>query len=102
MELSEIKKFLENLNQDDVSFDPHFYKRSRERPITEGMVRSFLSQANKLQKVEQRKEKDRFKLWFRMSGKYSLIVIIEIKLSEDLKVISAWNTSRTWQNQLKR
>ncbi len=102
MELKEVKGFLEKIDQDNVTFDPHFYKRSRERPINESLVRSFLSQINKLEKIEQGKGKDRFKLWFKMSGKYSLVLIIEIDLSKDLKVISAWNTNRKWQNQLKR
>jgi len=102
MKLDEIKKFLEKLNQDDITFDPHFYKRLGERPINERMVRSFLSQINKLKKIEQGKEENRFKLWFKMSGKYSLVLIIEISPSKDLKVISAWNTSRKWQNKLKQ
>ena len=51
MELKEIKKFLENLDQEKITFDPHFYKRIRERPIGEGIVRSFLSQLNKLEMI---------------------------------------------------
>lgn len=101
MELKEIKKFLEKLNQDNVTFDSHFYKRVGERPINEGMVRSFLSQINKLEKIEQGRG-DRFKLWFKMSGKYSLVLIIEIGASKDLKVMSAWNTNRKWQSKLKQ
>ena len=46
MELKEVKKILEELNQDNVTFDPHFYKRVVERPISESMARSFLSQLN--------------------------------------------------------
>ena len=102
MDLKEVKKFLEGLNQDNVSFDPHFYKRTNERPINEGMVRSFLSQINKLEKVERGKGDNRFKLWFKMSRKYSLVLIIEINLSKDLKVISAWNSDSKWQKQLKQ
>jgi len=102
MELKEVKKFLEELNQNKITFDPHFYKRSRERPIGESIVRSFLSQLNKLEKIEQGKGKDRFKLWFKMSRKYSLVLIIEIDLSKDLKVISAWNSDRKWQDKLKQ
>ena len=102
MELKEIKEFLEKLNQDNISFDSHFYKRSSERPINESLVRSFLSQTNKLEKIEQGKERDRFKLWFKMSHKYSLVLIIEINTSKDLKVISAWNTDRKWQDKLKQ
>jgi hypothetical protein len=102
MELKEVKTFLEELNQENIIFDTHFYKRSRERPIDESMIRSFLSQTNKLEKIEQGKDKNRFKLWFKMSRKYFLVLIIEINLSKDLKVISAWNTDRKWQNKLKQ
>ena len=101
MDLKEVKKFLENLNQDKIIFDSHFYKRSRERPINESLIRSFLSKPEKLEKIEEGK-KDRFKLWFRMSGKYSLVTIIEILISKDLKVISAWNSNKKWQKQLKQ
>jgi len=102
MELKEVKNFLEELNQDSIIFDSHFYKRSQERPIKEGMIRSFLSQLNKLEKIEQGKGENRFKLWFKMSGKYSLVVIIEIEVSKGLKVISAWNSNKKWQKQLKQ
>ena len=89
MELKDVETFLEELNQENILFDTHFYKRSRERPIDESMIRSFLSQTNKLEKIEQGKDKNRFKLWFKMSRKYFLVLIIEINLSKDLKVISA-------------
>ena len=86
MELNELKNFLENLNQDNISFDSHFYKRTGERPISESMIRSFLSQINKLEKIEEGKIDNRFKLWFKMSRKYALVLIIEIELSKGLKV----------------
>lgn len=101
MELKDIKELLEKLNQDNIIFDPHFYKRSGERPINEGMIRSFLSQPNKLEKIEEGKEKDRFKLWFKMSRKYSLVLIIEARTPKGLKVISTWNSDRKWQDKLK-
>ena len=102
MELKEVKKFLEKLNQSNILFDPHFYKRTKERPINESMVRSFLSQIDKLKKIEKGKEKNRFKIWFKMSRKYSLILLIEIYISKDLKVISAWNSNNKWQDKLKQ
>src|SRR3989344_6676290 len=101
MKLNELKNFLENLNQDNISFDSHFYKRTGERPISESMIRSFLSQINKLEKIEEGKIDNRFKLWFKMSRKYALVLIIEIELSKGLKVISAWNSDRKWQKKLK-
>ncbi len=102
MELNEVKDFLERLNQSEIIFDQHFYKRSSERPVTESMVRSFLSQIDKLKKIERGKQKDRFKLWFKMSRKYSLVLIIEVYSSKGLKVISAWNSDKKWQDKLKQ
>ena len=101
MEIKEVKKFLIELDQNNITFDPHFYKRIGGRPINESMVRSFLSQINKLEKIEYGKV-GRFKLWFKMSNKYFLVLIIEINDSKDLKVISAWNTNRKWQDKLKQ
>ena len=102
MELREIQGFLEKTSQKEITFDPHFYKRSGERPINEGMVRSFLFPPHKLEKIEQGKTKERFKLWFKMSSKYSLVIIIEVYDSKGLKVISAWNTDKKWQEQLRQ
>jgi len=102
MSLKEVKEFLEKLKQKSISFDSHFYMRINERPINEGMIRKFLFQINKLEKVEQGKIKNRFKLWFKMSRRYSLVLIIEIISSKDLKVISAWNSDRKWQKKLKQ
>src|SRR3989338_2753216 len=102
MELRGVRAFLEELNQIAIRFDPHFYTRAGERPVSESMSRSFLSQLNKLEKIEQGKG-ERFKLWFKMSRKYSLILIIEIlDTTKVLKVVSAWNTDRKWQDKLKQ
>lgn len=102
MELKDIKGFLEQLNQNNISFDTHFYKRSAERPINESMVRSFLSKPDKLENVEYgNKAENRFKLWFEMSRKYSLVIIIET-FPKGLKVISSWNTDKKWQSTLKQ
>jgi hypothetical protein len=102
MELKEVRELLEKLEQNEVVFDSHFYKRSKERQIDESMIRSFLSQANKLEKIERGKEENRFKLWFKMSRKYSLVLIIEVNSSKGLKVISSWNSDRKWQDKLKQ
>lgn len=103
MDLHEVKAFLERLNQENIMFDAHFYKKTSERPINEGLVRSFLSNIRKLEKIEYGKEgSNRFKLWFKMSTKYSLNIIVEIGTPKVLKVISAWNTNRKWQGKLQR
>ena len=37
-----------------------------------------------------------------MSDKYSLILVVEIYISKGLKVISAWNSNKKWQNKLRQ
>lgn len=101
MEIKEVKEILNFLVTDNISFDNHFYKRSKERPINEGMIRSFLFKPEKIEKIERGRGENRFKIWFKMSSKYSLVIIIEVLSSKDLKVISAWNNNRKWQKQLK-
>ena len=96
-----MKKFLENLDQSNIVFHPHFYRRCSERPIDEGMVRKFISKLDRLEKIE-RGNGERFKFWFKMSGKYSLVLIVEIFSSKGLKIISAWNSNRRWQEKLRR
>lgn len=102
MEIKDVRALLEQLNQNEIEFDPHFYKRSAERPINEGMVRKFLSNLNSLVKIEIGNGTNRFKLWFKMSRRYSLVIIIEISSAKVLKVISAWNTNEKWQDKLKQ
>jgi len=103
MELKDVREFLEKINPEDISFDSHFYKRSGERPISESMIRSFISNLDKLEKIEFGKEKgNRFKVWFKMSRKYSLVLIIDIYHPKGLKVISAWNSDKKWQDKLKQ
>ena len=101
MELKDVKRFIEKLDQDEVVFDSHFYRRCKERPIDEGMVRNFLFKVDKLERIEEGNN-GRFKLWFKMSGKYSLVLIVEIFISKGLKVVSAWNSDRKWQKKLKQ
>lgn len=102
MNLDEVKELLKSIKQDDIELDPHFYKRIRERPINEGLVRSLIVKFNKLERIEYGKEgSNRFKLWIKMSNRYDLVVIIEVLDSKGLKIISAWNTCRRWQKQLK-
>ena len=72
-----MRRFLEDLDKDKIIFDSHFYRRCKKRPIDEGMVRSFLLKIDKLERIEEGNN-GRFKLWFRMSGKYSLVLVVEI------------------------
>ena len=56
MKLNEFREFLQNLDQNKITFDLHFYKRSAKRPVDESLVRSFLSRLDRLEEIEQGKK----------------------------------------------
>lgn len=100
-----IKKFLEELNDEDIHFKKHFYDKTKERPISEGLVKSSLKKIDKLLKVEEQSSRiegeEKYKLWFKLSNKYSLVVIAAIS-EKDLYIITSWNTDRKWQKAIQK
>ena len=77
-----IKKILEELKDENIHFKKHFYDKTKERPISEGLVKSSLKKTDKLLKVEEqpsrREGEEKYKLWIKLSNKYSLVVIAAI------------------------
>ncbi|MFC1690936.1 DUF4258 domain-containing protein [Nanoarchaeota archaeon] len=95
-----VKNCLEELKDENIKFKKHFYYRTEDRPISEVLVREYLKKTDKLLKVEEqqsrREEEKKYKLWIKLSNKYSLVVVVAI-LKKDLYIITAWNTDRKWQ-----
>ena len=52
-----VKKFLEDINQENVIFKKHFYDKIKERPISEELVREYLKKTDRLLKVEEQPSK---------------------------------------------
>ena len=100
-----VKKFLEELNQENLKFKKHFYDKVKERPISEAMVREHLKKTDRLLKVEEQPSKregeEKYKLWIKLSNKYSLVVIAAIS-KKDLYIITSWNTDRKWQKAIQK
>lgn len=105
MSLEKVKKFLNNLEEGNIHFKEHFYDKVRERPISEALVREYLKKTDRLLKVEEqpsRKEgEEKYKLWIKLSNKYSLVVIAAI-FKKDLYIITSWNTDRKWQKSIQK
>lgn len=103
--LDKVKKFLEELKEEDIKFKLHFYERVLERPISESLVKKHLKKTDKLLKVEDQPSKkegeDKYKLWIKMSNKYSLVLIATIS-KKTLNIITAWNTYRKWQKSVQK
>lgn len=100
-----VKKFLEGVKDENIHFKKHFYDKTKERPISEGLARSSLKKTDKLLKVEEhpsrREGEEKYKLWFKLSNKYSLVVVAAIS-EKDLYIITSWNTDRKWQKAIQK
>ena len=100
-----VKKFLEEIKDENIKFKKHFYDKVKERPISEAMVREHLKKTDRLLKVEEQPSKqegeEKYKLWIKLSNRYSLVVIAAI-LKKDLYIITSWNTDRKWQKAIQK
>lgn len=102
---NKVKKFLEELKEENIKFKLHFYERVLDRPISEDFVKEYLKKTDRLLKVEEqptkREGEEKYKLWIKMSNKYSLVIIAAIS-KKDLNIITAWNTDRKWQKSIQK
>lgn len=92
-----LRLYLESLGNKDILFKRHFRERTAERPITEALVRECLREKDRLIKAEQqpprRPGERKYRLWFKLSSKYCLVVIAVVA-GRQLHVVTAWN--RRW------
>jgi hypothetical protein len=104
-DIGKVKKFLDNISPDNIIFKKHFYDRVVQRPITEELVRDCLKKTDRLLKVEEQPSKikgeEKYKLWIKLSNKYSLVIIAAIS-QKDLYIITSWNTDEKWQKSIQR
>ena len=100
-----VKKFLEEVKEENIKFTLHFYERILYRPISEEFVKEYLKKTDRLLKVEEqpakRENEEKYKLWIKMSNRYDLVVIVAIS-KKGLNIISAWNTNRKWQKSIQK
>lgn len=102
--LEHIRRFLESLGDKNLRFKRHFHDRIAARPVTEGLVRDCLKKIDRLIKAERqpsrKPEEQKYKLWFKLSNRYSLVVIAVVAGAQ-LRVVTAWNTERKWHKEKK-
>jgi len=102
--LDELKRFLTFLNIEEIKFVPYFYTKKKERPyITEDLIRNKLKSIKDILGFQRQvvKNKVRFRIGIRLSGRYTLVVVSEPK-EKCLYIITAWKTSRKWQKQIQK
>jgi len=102
-----VKKFLETINEENIKFKQHFYERTLDRPISDALIKKYLKKTENILKVEEqpskRKDEHKYKIWIKLSNKYSLVVVAAIPDSrKDLYIITGWNTDRKWQKAIQK
>lgn len=103
-DIEKIREFLAELKEENIIFKRHFYERAGERPVSEALVRECLKKTDRLVNTEEqtakREGEEKYKLWFKLSNKYSLVLVAVIS-KKDLNIITAWNTDRKWQKSIQ-
>jgi len=104
-DVEKIRKFLKELRNENVKFKHHFYVKTADRPVTKWLVKEYLKKSERLLNAEKqqtkRKREEKYKLWFKLSSRYYLVIIVSIS-GKHLNIITAWNTNRKWQKALKK
>jgi len=97
--LTDIKRFLDNVDEKDVHFKPLFHASIAGRHLSEELVRAFMRKTGKLEfflaQKARRVGEDKYKLWFKMSSKYALVVVAVFS-GKDLYIVNAWIEDRRW------
>jgi len=100
-----IRQLLDKISQDKIIFKKHFYERVKDRPITEELVRDYIKKTDRLLNIEEQPSKrvgeKKYKLWIKLSSKYSLIVVLAVS-KETLYIITSWNTDKKWQKSIQK
>lgn len=91
--LEKIKKRL--MKTEGIVITEHVFRKFGERPITEYQVKCMLLNAKNLVHVGLQKDVrgEKYKLVFRKSGKYDVIIVIRY-LNSHLKVITAYQQNK--------
>jgi hypothetical protein len=95
-----IIEYLQKIQPEDIIFKYHFYLRTCDRTISEELVRKYINQIDRIQKIEEQKtgrENERkFKIWIKLSRRYSLVLIFAIN-QKTLYIITGWNSEIKWK-----
>jgi hypothetical protein len=104
-DFDKVKKFLDDILDEQIIFREHFYERAINRPISEELVKRTIKNTSKLLDVEEQPAKKinekKYKIWLKLSNRYSLVLIITIE-EKTLYIITGWNSDRKWQKQIQK
>ncbi|MBS3077644.1 hypothetical protein J4233_05225 [Candidatus Pacearchaeota archaeon] len=86
-----------------IIFDSHFYDSMKKRPyLSEGLVISMLKEFERYLgfQTHEVRESIRYRVGISLSRKYTLVVVVEV--NESLNIKTSWKTSRKWQKAIQK
>jgi hypothetical protein len=103
MKLEELKKIIKE-KIENFEFVPYFSSKFEQRPyLTKELVKSSLEDFDNYLGFQRHfvKGTSRFRIGIKLSGKYVLVVVLEME-KEHLNIVTAWKTSRKWQKAIQK
>ena len=79
----------------------HAHEMLARRGLSEEQVLSCLRNPEGLARVDKQDEGE-YKAWFRISGRYSIVLLLSFNKGFDAYIITAYKTSKKWQKQVKK
>ena len=102
--VEKMKKFLGELEKENIIFKPHFYHKIKDRPyLDEQLIIESLKNVDSLLGFQKQisEDNEKYRIGIKLSGNYDLVIIAEIK-DKNLYIITAWKTSRKWQKSIQK
>jgi hypothetical protein len=91
---------LKCLSVDEIKLSRHTLDMLIFRGLDKDLLLSCLREPDRLIKVD-RQDEGKFKAWFKISGKYSLVAVLRFNKNNSINIITTYKTSRKWQKQIK-
>ena len=102
---ADLKRFLTNLNKEDIHFTKHFYEKQefdRKYLSEELLIKSLKNINNFLGFQDQSKDvAEKYRIGIKLSEKYNLVIICEVR-NKSLYIITSWMTNRKWQKAIQK
>ncbi|MDO8517613.1 MAG: hypothetical protein Q7S33_05825 [Nanoarchaeota archaeon] len=101
----ELKEFLQNIKEENISFKEHFYDKKKEDRLylDEKLIINSLKDTTNFQGFQGQiiNNEERYRIGVKLSNKYSLVIISKIE-GKNLYIITAWKTNRKWQKAIQK
>ncbi len=95
------KNLIKNYTKDDVKFTRHARIKLKQMPFDQKFVVKRLFDVKKLIYEEFQKNRKTYKLIYKHSGRYSMVIVVSLT-PKFIKIVTVYKTSKKLQKLIKR